>query len=80
MNKKYIYLRILTIKNMNKHTENRHTEEWLTIKEVMDRLKISRTMLWELSKEGKIPAYKVGSSVRYKLEDVEKVLIPAKAD
>jgi hypothetical protein len=75
----FIYLQQQSNKNMSEHTKNTPvTKEWLTIKDVMDRLKISRTKLHELRTEGKLTAYTEGGIVRYKLEDVEGVLTPAK--
>ena len=49
-------------------------DEILTSREAREFLKIGRTKLWELSRDGSIPAYRVGSgkssSLRYKREDL----------
>jgi excisionase family DNA binding protein len=42
----------------------------LTEKEVMQRLDISRTTLWELRKKGLIAFLRIGSAVRYREADV----------
>jgi excisionase family DNA binding protein len=55
---------------------NSTTQEWLTSKEVLKRLKISRTTLYEWEQENKLTAYRIGSIKRYKLEDVENILVP----
>lgn len=48
--------------------------EYLTIKEVAAILKISRNHLNKLTKKGNIQAYRIGRSIRYKREDVDKAL------
>jgi excisionase family DNA binding protein len=54
----------------------------LTTKDVMAYLNISRTKLWELTKNGEIPAFKVGGEFRYKaaeiLDYLEKNRVKAK--
>jgi excisionase family DNA binding protein len=43
----------------------------LTVKDVLKLLNVSRTTLWKLTNiEGKIPAYSIGGSIRYKEEEV----------
>lgn len=49
-------------------------DEILTIKEVSDYLKLSRTTVWRWCKTGKIPAFKVGRSWRVRKAEVEKFL------
>lgn len=49
--------------------------KFLTCKEACKYLSIGRTKLWELTKTGKIPAYridrtKIKSELRYKVEDL----------
>jgi len=51
-------------------------DELLTIKEVMSHLKLSRQKVYLLTKDGELPAYKIGNSVRYKLTDVVNLLQP----
>jgi excisionase family DNA binding protein len=51
-------------------------ESLLTIKEVTAKLKISRMTLHKLTTGKKLPCYKIGRQIRYKVEDVEKFLSP----
>jgi excisionase family DNA binding protein len=60
-------------KDINK--KNR-AETLLTISDVMEQLSISRTQVWKLTKDGQLVGYKIGRSVRYKQDDVEKLLQP----
>lgn len=46
-------------------------DELLTFKEVMDYLKVSRTTIYDWLNAGKIKAYKIGKSVRFKRSDIE---------
>ena len=46
-------------------------EEILTIKEVADYLKITDRTLYRMVQEGKLPAFKVGNSWRFRREDLE---------
>lgn len=51
-----------------------HREEILTAREAMALLKIGRTKLWELTRDSRIPAYRVGSgkraALRYKRSEL----------
>ena len=47
-------------------------EEILTIREVADYLKITERTLYRLVQEGKLPAFKVGNSWRFRREDLER--------
>lgn len=49
-------------------------ETYLTTKEVVALLKISRTTLHHWRKDGKIEPKKVGHTVRYKKSDIEKLM------
>ena len=53
---------------------NENGEEILTSREARDLLKIGRTKLWELTRDCKIPAYRVGegktSDLRYKRSEI----------
>jgi len=53
-------------------------EEILTAREAQGLLKIGRTKLWELTKQNKIAAYRVGSGrtshLRYKRSDLMRWL------
>ena len=50
------------------------TDEILTSREARSLVKIGRTKLWELTRSGKIPAYRVGegrtSDLRYKKSEL----------
>ncbi len=52
----------------------KNEEEILTSREAQQFLKIGRTKLWELTRTGEIPAYRVGSgktsSLRYKKSEL----------
>jgi len=45
---------------------------YLTRQNTADKLKISLPTLWKLTKEGVIPAYKMGKRVLYRTDEVEK--------
>jgi len=51
-----------------------YNDEIMTGQEARDFLKISRSTLWKLTKEDRIPAYRVGvgknSDLRYKKHDL----------
>ena len=46
----------------------------LTIQEVADYLKVSRTTVWRWCNEGKIPAFKVGKVWRIHRTEMEKIV------
>lgn len=48
-------------------------EVYLSAEETAKRLKIDRSTLWRWNKEGYLVSNKVGSKVRYKLSDVERI-------
>lgn len=48
-------------------------ETYLTAEETAKRLKVDRSTLWRWNKEGYLVSAKVGSKVRYKLSDVERI-------
>ncbi len=47
-------------------------EDILTIREVADYLKVTERTLYRLVQEGKLPAFKVGNSWRFRREDLER--------
>jgi excisionase family DNA binding protein len=49
-------------------------EVFLTRNKTADMLSISLVTLWKLTKEDIIPAYRIGTRVRYKKSDVLKAL------
>lgn len=42
-------------------------------REVLGKLGIGRTTLYELRRSGRLPEVKIGKAVRYRTEDVENV-------
>ena len=50
-------------------------EVYLTAEETAKRLQVDRSTLWRWNKEGYLVSTKVGSKVRYKLSDVERIQI-----
>ncbi len=50
----------------------------MTVKQVTEYLNISRQHLHTLTKENKIPFYKLGGAVRYRREDIEEYLKKSK--
>jgi excisionase family DNA binding protein len=49
-------------------------DEILTVQEVADYLKVSRTTVWRWCNEGKLSAFKVGRGWRIHRLEVEKVV------
>jgi len=48
-------------------------DEILTVREVAEYFKLSRTTVWRWCNEGKLPAFKVGRGWRIHRLDVEKI-------
>ena len=48
----------------------------VTPKELADELKISRDTVYKLAREGKIPAERIGSNIRFNVADVKEALKP----
>ncbi len=46
--------------------------DYLTRRQTADKLSISLPTLWKFTKQGTIPAYKMGKRVLYRSEEVEK--------
>jgi excisionase family DNA binding protein len=49
-------------------------EELITIKEVSDYLKVAEKTIYRMASEGKIPAFKVGGSWRFRRHEVQEWL------
>ena len=47
-------------------------EDILTLREVADYLKVTERTLYRLVQDGKLPAFKVGNSWRFRREDLER--------
>jgi excisionase family DNA binding protein len=52
----------------------RGSDEWFTLAELGDWLKVSRTAAYRLIRERRIPAYRVGRATRVRRRDVERWL------
>jgi excisionase family DNA binding protein len=53
---------------------NQNGEILLTREEAANLLSISLVTLWKYTKEGVIPAYRIGTKLRYKKSDIIKAL------
>ena len=53
-------------------------EIWLTTKEAAKYLKVSSNTLLNLTSNGKVPYYKLGSSNRYLMRDLRSLLFKTK--
>lgn len=49
-------------------------EQFITVDEVAERLKVSRMTIYRYIKSGKIPAYKLDHGLRIKQADIEQFL------
>jgi excisionase family DNA binding protein len=47
------------------------TDKWITLEELAEYLKFSRTKLYRLAQEGEIPASKVGSQWRFNRQEID---------
>lgn len=47
------------------------TDQILTLKELVEYLKLAEKTAYRLASEGKLPGFKVGGSWRFKREDLE---------
>jgi excisionase family DNA binding protein len=50
------------------------SEDWFTIAELGNWLKVGRTTAYKLLREGHIPAYRIGRATRVRRRDVEQWL------
>lgn len=48
------------------------TGDLITIKEVAEYLKVAEKTVYRMSAEGRIPAYKVGGSWRFRRKEIEQ--------
>ncbi len=53
-------------------------EKILTAKEVSQFLKLSESTIYKLAFSGEIPAFKVGDSWRFELEEIQKMIRDSK--
>jgi len=50
-------------------------DEILTVQEVANYLKVSRTTVWRWCNQGKLPAFKIGRGWRVRWGEVEKLFV-----
>ena len=53
-------------------------EKILTAKELSQFLKLSESTIYKLASTGEIPAFKVGDSWRFELEEIQKMIRDSK--
>lgn len=53
-------------------TKKPMTDQILTVKEVADYLKVNERTVYRMATAGKIPAFKVGASWRFKEAEIER--------
>jgi excisionase family DNA binding protein len=51
------------------------TREWFTVEEAAEYLRVSKRTIYKLTKEGRLPAFRIGQKRhrRYRKEDLDKV-------
>ncbi len=47
------------------------TDKWLTLDELVEYLKLSRTKLYKMAQEAEIPASKIGSQWRFDRQEID---------
>jgi excisionase family DNA binding protein len=54
------------------------TKEWFTVQEAAEYLCVSRRTIYKLTKEGRLPAFRIGKERhrRFRKEDIDKVPRP----
>jgi excisionase family DNA binding protein len=54
------------------------TKEWFTVEEAAEYLRVSRRTIYKLTKEGRLPAFRIGQERhrRFRKEDLDKVPRP----
>lgn len=65
---------ITALKHFGDHSQNNNSEIILSRQEAADILKISLVTLWDLTRKDKIPAFRIGSKIRYRKIDVLNAL------
>jgi excisionase family DNA binding protein len=55
------------------------TKEWFTVEEAAEYLCVSRRTIYKLTKEGRLPAFRIGKERhrRFRKEDIDKALRPS---
>jgi len=54
------------------------TKEWFTVEEAAEYLRVSKRTIYKLTKEGRLPAFRIGQERhrRFRKEDLDKVPRP----
>ena len=54
------------------------TKEWFTVEEAAEYLCVSRRTIYKLTKEGRLPAFRIGKERhrRFRKEDIDRALRP----
>jgi excisionase family DNA binding protein len=55
-------------------------EQWMTVRDVAEYLKLSSDLIYRLAQQGKIPVSKVGSRWRFKKEKIDLWMENQKAE
>lgn len=50
--------------------------DWMTTKEAAEYLKVSEATIYRWARDGKLPAYRIGATRRYKREDLDALAEP----
>jgi excisionase family DNA binding protein len=55
------------------------TQQWFTIEEAAEYLRVSKRTIYKLTKEGRLPPFRLGKERhrRFRKEDLDKVPIPS---
>lgn len=61
------------IQDKGEKSKSKKDEEFLTIKEVIRKLGVSRTTLWRWEKNGYLTPIRVGNKVRYNSSEINKL-------
>ena len=56
------------------------TDKWLTIDELAEYLKLSRTKLYRMAQKGEIPASKIGIQWRFNRKEIDDWVTSQRAD
>jgi len=54
--------------------------EWLTVQEVADYLKLGKTKVYQYVQNGRIPGYKVGGQWRFQRDEIDQWIRSGKSD
>lgn len=63
-----------TREELEKQVRDEQSEEYMTIEQVAELLKVEKTTLWRWNKSGYLVRFDVGGQKRYKKSDVHRLL------